>query len=353
MPVDSICWKAGACRIIDQTLLPEKLRYLKLTNIRDMWEAIRHLRVRGAPALGIAAAYGLYLGIRDSKSSTFSSFMKDLNQAADYLKTSRPTAINLFWALERMKQKAEDVSHLPIASIKQSLLDEAHRIWKEDYEAGVAMGDAGAALIPDGASILTHCNAGGLASASYGSALAVVYRAAESGKKIKVYADETRPLLQGARLTAWELSMNKIPVTVICDNMAGYLMSLKKIDAVFVGADRITASGDFANKIGTYSVAVLAHAHRIPFYVVAPLSSFDISIKTGGEIPIEERPHEEIQCWRGRQIIPTAGVDVFNPAFDVTPHGYVTAFVTEKGVINPPYHRTINRLFRSLHDVKK
>jgi methylthioribose-1-phosphate isomerase len=344
MPVETVRWSSGACRIIDQTLLPERLKYLKLRTAEEVWGAIRHLRVRGAPAIGIAAAFGVYLGIRKTKAASFSQLMKEISRVVDYLGSSRPTAVNLFWALERMRRVALENSSLSTAQLKKCLLEEAKRILDEDIKSGRAMGDAGACLIPDGATILTHCNAGGLATGSYGTALAVIYRAVEQGKRISVYADETRPLLQGARLTAWELAQNRIPVTVICDNMAGYLMSMGKIDAVLVGADRITASGDFANKIGTYSLAVLASVHKIPFYVVAPLSSFDITLKSGREIPIEERPHEEIQFIRGRRIVPE-GVNIFNPAFDVTPGRYVTAFITEKGVVHPPYKKTIPKLF--------
>ncbi len=341
MPVETIVWRDGACRIIDQTLLPEKLKFLKLRSAKDIWEAICVLRIRGAPAIGIASAYGIYLGVRKSTASDFPEFKKELDRVASYIGTARPTAVNLFWAIERMRSVADENSHLPIPALKRRLLQEAHLILQEDLAASRALGDYGASLIKDGSSILTHCNAGGLATSGYGTALAVIYRAVEYGKKISVYADETRPLLQGARLTTWELAQNKIPVTLLCDNAAGYLMSLGRIDAVIVGADRITASGDFANKIGTYSLAVLAKTHKIPFYVAAPLSSFDISLKSGDEIPIEERAPDEIKRIGNKQLAPSSGVNVFNPAFDVTPHRYITAIITEKGVITPPFQKKI------------
>ena len=345
MPVDTIAWKQGACRIIDQTRLPKNLKYLRIRTAGEMWQAIRLLRIRGAPAIGIAAAYGLYLGIQSSKPGDYPSFKRVLERTARYLRSSRPTAINLSWALDRIIRVAEENRILPIRHLKNRLLEEAHLMLEEDLLAGRALGDAGQRLVPDGAGILTHCNAGGLATAGYGTALAVLYRAKEAGKTISVYACETRPLLQGARLTSWELARNNIPVTLLCDNMAGYLMALGKIDLAIVGADRITRSGDFANKIGTYSLAVLAHAHKIPFYVAAPLSSFDITLKTGAEIPIEQRPSEEITRIGARLLAPRRGVRVFNPAFDVTPHNYVTAFITEQGVINPPFEKNIHRLF--------
>ncbi|MBN1902746.1 S-methyl-5-thioribose-1-phosphate isomerase [Candidatus Sumerlaeota bacterium] len=346
MPVETITWKNGFCQIIDQTLLPEKLKYRRIRTAREMWEAIRALRIRGAPAIGVAAAYGLYLGIRGSKAKHFPQFLQEAKKTSDFLGTSRPTAVNLFWALERMLHVAESLKSFPIRQIKKALLNEAHLILREDREACVALGDAGARLLKNGARVLTHCNAGGLATSGYGTALAVIYRAIDAGKKITVYADETRPLLQGARLTSWELAHNHIPVTVICDDMAGYIMKLGMIDAVIVGADRIAANGDFANKIGTYGVAVLAKAHGIPFYVAAPLSSFDISLKKGRDIPIEERPGDELKICGGKRIIPEKGVGIFNPAFDVTPHPYVRSFITEKGIITPPYINKIPKLFR-------
>jgi methylthioribose-1-phosphate isomerase len=345
MPVETIAWKNGFCHIIDQTLLPENLKYRRIRTAREMWEAIRSLRIRGAPAIGIAGAYGLYLGIRRTRTRDFHRFIEEVRKTAGYLGTSRPTAVNLFWALERMVGIAEINQDISIPQIKKALLEEAHRILQEDLNAGIALGDAGAPLLKDGSGVLTHCNAGGLATSGYGTALAVIYRAVDSGKKISVYADETRPLLQGARLTSWELSHNRIPVTVICDNMAGYLMSLGKVDIVIVGADRIAANGDFANKIGTYSLAILAKAHRIPFYVAAPLSSFDVSLKRGKDIPIEQRSPDELRKFCGKKIVPDKGVEIFNPAFDVTPHRYVKSFITEKGIITPPYIKKISRLF--------
>jgi methylthioribose-1-phosphate isomerase len=345
MPVETITWKDGFCRIIDQTLLPEQLKYRRIRTASEMWEAIHALRIRGAPAIGIAGAYGLYLGIRRIQSVGFQRFIGEVRKTAAYLGSSRPTAVNLFWALERMVKVTETNRNLPVPQIKRLLLVEAHAILQEDLNAGMALGDAGAPLLKDGATVLTHCNAGGLATSGYGTALAVVYRAVDSGKKISVYADETRPLLQGARLTAWELAHNRIPVTVICDNMAGYLMSLGRIDTVIVGADRIAANGDFANKIGTYSLAILANAHRIPFYVAAPLSSFDISLKSGKDIPIEERSPDELRRFGRKIIVPEKGTRIFNPAFDVTPHRYVSSFITEQGIITPTYIKKIPKLF--------
>ncbi|HPB31008.1 MAG TPA: S-methyl-5-thioribose-1-phosphate isomerase [Candidatus Sumerlaeota bacterium] len=346
MPVETISWKVNSCHIIDQTRLPEKLRYKKIQTIEEMWTAIRELQVRGAPAIGIAAAYGLYLGIRDSQAREFASFEKDIEKASKYLGSSRPTAVNLFWALERMKDLARKHREIPVRMIKQKLLEEAHLILAEDIRSSIALGDAGAELLPDGARILTHCNAGGLATGGYGTALAVIYRAVESGKKISVFADETRPLLQGARLTCWELAMNNIPVTAICDNMAAWVMARGMVDAVLVGADRIAANGDFANKIGTYGLATLAKAHRIPFYAAAPLSTFDISLENGDLIPIEERDASEVMRLNGKNICPSEGVAAFNPAFDVTPHRLVTAFITERGVIRPPFDSKISRILR-------
>lgn len=345
MPVETIAWKNGACRIIDQTRLPEKLKYLRIRTIEDMWDAIRRLSVRGAPAIGIAAAYGLYLGVRKSDASDFSRFEKEINKASKYLASSRPTAVNLKWALERMKRVARDNSGMPVRKLKRRLLQEAHMILAEDIRDSRKMGDYGMKLIPDNASILTHCNAGGLATGGYGTALAVIYRAAEEGKNLQVYADETRPLLQGGRLTSWELARSGIDVTVICDNMAGYLMSQGRVDAVLVGADRITTSGDFANKIGTYGLAVLAKAHKIPFYVAAPCSTFDPELSAGEEIPIEQRPPEEIRRIGNKKIVPDH-VFVYNPAFDVTPHKYVTAFITEDGIVERPFKTNIKKLLQ-------
>jgi methylthioribose-1-phosphate isomerase len=314
----------GHLRLIDQTLLPTEVLYRDCHTVEAVWEAIRMLRVRGAPAIGVAAAYGVVVGMQAHHDPA--TFAMKLREVGDYLRTSRPTAVNLFWAIERLERIAEP-------SLPQ-LLEEARAIEREDAAMCRAIGRHGTALIEPGQGVLTHCNAGGLATAEYGTALAVMYSAAEQGKNFHVYADETRPLLQGARLTAWELMQAGIDVTLICDNMAAQVMREGRIQLVIVGADRIAANGDTANKIGTYGVAVLARAHGIPFYVAAPSSTFDLRIHTGAEIPIEQRDPREITHGLGKQIAPD-GVRVYNPAFDVTPAELITAIITEKGVIQP------------------
>ena len=324
----------GRFEIIDQTLLPAQELMIDLVTVEDVWQAIRALKVRGAPAIGCAAAYGAVVGARLGDTSSVSSIRQNLVQAADYLATSRPTAVNLFWALDRMKAAAAAFTGDSPADFLAYLLAEAHAIRDEDDQMCHAIGRHGAALLADGSGVLTHCNAGGLATSDYGTALAVIYAAHDSGKQISVYADETRPLLQGARLTAWELARRGVPVTVICDNMAAVVMREKKVQAVVVGADRIAANGDAANKIGTYGVALLARAHGIPFYVAAPSSTFDLTLADGSGIPIEERAAEEITHGFGRQTVP-AGVSVYNPAFDVTPADLIAGLITEKGVISP------------------
>ncbi|MFO7958479.1 MAG: S-methyl-5-thioribose-1-phosphate isomerase [Candidatus Brocadiia bacterium] len=338
MPVDTIRWEGGLdgyAELIDQTQLPEELVYKRCETAEDMWESIKVLRVRGAPAIGIAAAMGLVLGVRDSEAADFAGFMDDLREVKEYLGTSRPTAVNLFWALDRMERVAEENSDLPVPELKERLLEEAHHILEEDRETCRRIGANGARLLKDGDTVLTHCNAGGLATADYGTALAVVFAAAERGMNVAAYADETRPLLQGARLTTWELKQAGIPVTLICDNMAAEVMKEGKINAVVVGADRIAANGDVANKVGTYGVSILAAHHGIPFYVAAPVSTFDLTLASGDEIPIEERDPDEVTQWGGRTIAPN-GIDVYTPAFDVTPAANVTAIITEKGVIEHP-----------------
>lgn len=325
---------SGRFEIIDQTLLPAEELMIDLATVGDVWQAIRVLKVRGAPAIGCAAAYGSVVGARSGDISSVSAIRENLVEAADYLATSRPTAVNLFWALDRMKAAAAAFSGESAADFLAYLLAEAHAIRNEDDQMCHAIGRHGAALLADGSGVLTHCNAGGLATSDYGTALAVIYAAHDSGKKIQVYADETRPLLQGARLTAWELARRGVPVTVICDNMAAVVMREKKVQAVVVGADRIAANGDAANKIGTYGVALLARAHGIPFYVAAPSSTFDLTLADGSGIPIEERAAEEITHGFGRQTVP-AGVAVYNPAFDVTPADLIAGLITEKGVISP------------------
>ncbi len=338
LPEGRYPFASGVLRLIDQTLLPTRFIYKDCHTVEEIWEAIRSLQVRGAPAIGIAAAYGLCIGVQslfqEDPLPTSEFFIERLHKVSAYLATSRPTAVNLFWALERLEQVAKKDSALPPEQIAQNLLQEAFAIHEEDRRLCRSMGRFGAELIKDGASLLTHCNAGGLATADYGTALGVFFSAHESGKKIHVYADETRPLLQGARLTSWELSQHGIPVTLLCDSAAAMLMKQRKIDAVFVGADRVAANGDTANKIGTYSVAVNAFHHHIPFYVVAPYSTFDFSLSTGDLIPIEERSPEEIRSFFGTQTAPDE-VDIYNPAFDVTPAKLITGIVTERGVFKP------------------
>jgi methylthioribose-1-phosphate isomerase len=344
MPVDTITVKQGLIQIIDQTLLPTETKYITIDTIEEMWEAIKSLRVRGAPAIGIAAAFGTWLGVRDSEATDFDGFRMDLLKATDYLASSRPTAVNLFWALDRVKQVVQEHQELPIAELKQKIFDTACEMIEEDHAICRTIGELGAKLLKDGDGVLTHCNAGGLATAKYGTALAPIFMAKEEGKKLKVFADETRPLLQGSRLTAWELKEAGIPVTLICDNMAASVMKKGWVQAVIVGTDRVAANGDVANKIGTYGVALLAKAHEIPFYVAAPTSSIDMSLSDGEQIPIEERSADEVTHGFGKQTAPD-GVNVYNPAFDVTPHELVTALITEKGVVYPPYRENLKKLF--------
>jgi len=343
MPISTIEWINGKVRIIDQTKLPHRLVYYEIKNVYSMRQAIKRLKVRGAPALGVAGAFGVFLGIKSVKSKDYKKFKKKLNSVVNYLASSRPTAVNLFWALERMNRRAEENAKKPVAQIKKLLLEEAFKIMKEDRETCRRMASFGAKLVKDGDRILTHCNTGGLATVDYGTALGVLFKAKEEGKKIKVFADETRPLLQGARLTTWELMREKIDVTLICDNMAASLMAKGEIDKIFVGADRIARNGDVANKIGTYNLAVLAKYHKIPFYVVAPLSTFDFTLSSGKDIPIEERGGDEVRNILGRRIAPR-NVKVYNPAFDVTPSFLVTAIVTEKGTFRSPYSKIKKQL---------
>ncbi len=340
MVVRTIEWIDGKIRIIDQTKLPEKLIYLDIDRVEDLAEAIQRLKIRGAPAIGIAGAMGIALTAFHDESNNKKELYQNLKGAAERLRKTRPTAMNLFWALDRMEDVIHSVKNEPVEKIKEELIQEALSIFEEDRQVCRRIGQNGAALISQEATLLTHCNAGGLATADYGTALGVIYSAVKEGKKIKVYVDETRPLLQGSRLTAWELKEAGIPVTVICDSTAGFLMQQKKIDSIFVGADRIAANGDVANKVGTYTLAVLAQKNRVPFYVVAPISTFDLSLISGEHIPIEERSGDEVIRGFG---IPTApdGVQVYNPAFDITPHELIRAFVTERGILYPPYTESL------------
>ena len=343
--IRSIIWEEDSILIIDQTKIPLATVFKRLNTVEDVWNAIFKLEVRGAPAIGIAAAYGLYISIRDFKVRNFDEFYQELEKNSDYLASSRPTAVNLFWALKRMKKRALEVKDKSIEEIKKDLLQEAHFIRDEDENMCKAIGENFLTLMKDGMTVLTHCNAGGLATARYGTALAPIFLAKAKGWNIKVFADETRPLLQGSRLTAWELMEYGVDVTLICDNMAAHVMSKGWIDAVITGCDRVAANGDAANKIGTYGLAVLAKAHNIPFYIAAPSSTIDIETSHGYKIPIEERHPDEISCGFGIRTAPE-GVKVYNPAFDVTPNHLITAIVTEKGILKPPYDIGIKDLFK-------
>ncbi|HKT35081.1 MAG TPA: S-methyl-5-thioribose-1-phosphate isomerase [Nitrospira sp.] len=333
--VPTVQWHQGAVRLLDQSRLPETVAFLDCRDADSVAAAIRELKVRGAPAIGVTAAMGVALGAQAISATAYEPFAKELLAVCERLAATRPTAVNLFWAIERMKQKLSDLRAEPVAAIKAALLKESQVILEEDIALCKAMGRHGAALIQPGQTVLTHCNAGALATAGYGTALGVIRAAWEQGKQIQVIADETRPVLQGARLTAWELMQDHIPVTLITDNMAGSLMRQGKIDLCIVGADRIAANGDVANKIGTYSVAVLAKAHGIPFYVAAPYSTIDLRTKSGVDIPIEQRNPQEVTTIHGGRSVAPSGVSVYNPAFDVTPAELVSGIITERGVFTP------------------
>jgi len=333
--VPTVEWKDGAVCLLDQSRLPGAVEIITCRDVRAVADAIRRLKVRGAPAIGVTAALGVALGAQTVKAADYQAFAKAVLAVCDELAATRPTAVNLFWAIERMKRTLESLRERPIPALQQALLAEAQAIFEEDIQLCKAMGRHGAGLIRDGQTVLTHCNAGALATAGYGTALGVVRAAWEQGKKIQVIADETRPVLQGARLTAWELMQDHIPVTLITDNMAGSLMRQGKIHLCVVGADRIAANGDVANKIGTYSVAVLAKAHGIPFYVAAPYSTIDLKTKSGADIPIEQRDPSEVTSIHSSHPVAPAGVAVYNPAFDVTPAELITGIITERGVFKP------------------
>ncbi len=350
MPVETLIWvgdRPGHVRMIEQTKLPTEYELLDVTTVEEMVDAIYRLAVRGAPAIGVAAGYGVLLGVQELESLSAEEMLGRTREIAATLAKARPTAVNLFWALDRMVARAEadSASGLGGDAIRDGLFDEAHKIFHEDQTTCEALGRHGAELIKDGGTYLTHCNAGALATANTGTALAPFYEASRQGKTIAVFADETRPLLQGARLTAWELMQGGIDVTVITDSMAGRVMFEGKIDAVFVGSDRIARNGDVCNKIGTYTVAVLAKEHGIPFYAVAPLSTFDRTLTSGDQIPIEERAPEEITNAFGKPTAPE-GVKVYNPAFDITPARLVTGIVTEAGVIMEPTQESVEAAMR-------
>jgi methylthioribose-1-phosphate isomerase len=344
--IRTILWADDAVVLIDQKALPGKVHYLTLTDWRDVVEAIKDLTVRGAPAIGVAAAMGIALGALQLPEGSVPEARKSFARLCEAFAKSRPTARNLFWAIERMKRRFDETLPSGIAAMKKALVEEAVAIGEEDIEINRRIGLNGKAFIRDGDNILTHCNAGALATAGYGTALGVIRAAREDGKKLHVFVDETRPVLQGARLTCWELLEDRIPATLITDNMAGFLMAQGRVNLVIVGADRIAANGDTANKIGTYSLAILAKEHAIPFYVAAPLSTIDRSIADGGGIPIEERHAGEVRELHGVRTAPEK-VGVYNPAFDVTPHRYITAIVTEAGVAKKPFGPSIRRLFQS------
>ncbi|MBY0587413.1 S-methyl-5-thioribose-1-phosphate isomerase [bacterium] len=326
----------GSLRMLDQTKLPTEILFIDCQDVETVWEGIKMLRVRGAPAIGIAAAMGVALAGKIHQGTDATDLISKARKASDYLRTSRPTAVNLFWALDRMNRLIDRLQSESVTKIREELLREARLIQSEDRDMCIAIGLAGTPRMPKQGGVLTHCNAGALATADFGTALSVIFHAHAAGHQIKAYVDETRPLLQGSRLTAWELMQRGVPTTLLCDNMAASLMRTGKVHAVVVGADRIAANGDTANKIGTYGVAVIARAHGVPFYVAAPSSTFDFSIADGSQIPIEIRDAKEITHGMGKQTAPE-GVDVYNPAFDVTPAEYITAFFTEAGEIAPPY----------------
>ena len=341
--IKTLEWTNAGVRFIDQTKLPTEEVYVTCKNYEEVAEAIRTMIVRGAPAIGVAAAMGVALGAQQSQATTMPEFEREFDAICNVLAGTRPTAVNLFWAIRRMRDKFEQLRTLPIEKVKAELVAEAQRMLVEDIAANEAMGRHGAVLLPAGGAVLTHCNAGALATAGYGTALGVIRAAVASGKKLSVFADETRPFLQGSRLTAWELMKDGIPTTLIADNMAGAMMRMGKIDAVIVGADRIAANGDVANKIGTYTVAVLAKEHGIPFYVAAPISTVDLNTPDGSQIPIEQRASTEVTHFAGKQIAPDE-VRVENPAFDVTPNRFVAAIITERGVARAPYGETLAKL---------
>jgi methylthioribose-1-phosphate isomerase len=341
--IQTLEWTKSGVVFIDQTKLPTEEVYVTCTTHQQVADVIRNMVVRGAPAIGVAAAMGIALGVNNSKAEHAADLQEDFDRICDTIRQTRPTAVNLFWAIRRMTEKFESLRLRPIAQIQLALIEEAERMHAEDIAANQAMGRHGAALMPSSGGVLTHCNAGALATAGYGTALGVIRAAVEQGKKIHVYADETRPFLQGSRLTAWELMKDGIPTTVISDNMAGVMMQQGKIEAIVVGADRIAANGDVANKVGTYTVAILAKEHGIPFYVAAPISTVDLATPDGSKIPIEQRNAREVTHIAGRQMTPD-GVEIENPAFDVTPAKYVAAIITERGIARAPYTESLRTL---------
>ncbi|HDX9590696.1 TPA: S-methyl-5-thioribose-1-phosphate isomerase [Bacillus pseudomycoides] len=341
-----IQWKEDALVLLDQTLLPNEVVYESFKAAESVWDAIQVMKVRGAPAIGVSAAYGVYLGIKDVQEDSMELFINKVQEVCAYLATSRTTAVNLFWALERIENTAKEHAHLSISDLKQRLLEEAKMIHREDEEINRQIGEHALTLFQDGMGVLTHCNAGALATTKYGTATAPMYLAKEKGWDLKIYSDETRPRLQGSTLTALELQRAGIDVTVITDNMAAMVMSQGKIDAVIVGCDRVAANGDVANKIGTLGVSILAKYYNIPFYVAAPTPTIDLKTPTGKEIPIEERDASEVINRFGQYSAPQNS-KVYNPAFDVTPHENITEIITEKGIVRPPFATNLEKLFQS------
>ena len=345
MTQPTICWSNGSIKIIDQTKLPNKFQYLICRDVKTLWLAIRRLSVRGAPALGVAAGFGVLLGSKNFSGNDRTKFQQHVKKVCDYLATSRPTAVNLFYVLAEMKKVVDENPLATVKDLKALLEKKAFAFYEEDRRVCRKIGDFGQALIHSGDKVMTVCNAGALATVDYGTALGVMYSAKRKGKVFEVYSCETRPLLQGARLTTWELLRDKIKTTLICDNMAATLMKQGKVDAVFAGADRIAANGDTANKIGTYNLAVLAKHHGIPFYIAAPKSTFDLKIRSGKDIPIEQRRAEEVRGFYGKATAPK-NVGVYNPAFDVTDHQLITAIITEYGIIRSPSAKNIKKALR-------
>lgn len=345
MEFRTIEWKGDRVRLLDQRRLPQEVRYLDCKEASSVAQAIRTMAIRGAPAIGVAAAMGIALAAKKIRSKEPEIFRKRVEKVAQQMRATRPTAVNLFWAVDRMKKLLKEVHAYGVDKTKARLEQEAVRIYKEDLETNLKIGEKGKILIKNGDGVLTHCNAGGLATAGFGTALGVIHAAWDQGKRFRVFVDETRPLLQGSRLTAWELIQARIPVTILADNMAAWLMKKGEINLVLVGADRIARNGDTANKIGTYGLAILSKWHNLPFYVAAPASTLDLSLASGRDIPIEERAAEEVTHLRGKRVTPK-GARASNPAFDVTPHSLIHGIITEKGIVRRPFERRLRRIKR-------
>lgn len=342
MTFKTIEWRGDRVRLLDQRSLPVEVRYLDCKDASSLARAIRGMAIRGAPAIGVAAAMGIALAAQKLRTRNLEAFLKGLKKVCQQMRQTRPTAVNLFWAVDRMERLLSQPGSLSVGKLKMRLKREALQMYEEDLKTNQKIGENGKKLIKDGDGVLTHCNAGGLATAGFGTALGVIRAAWKEGKRFHVYVDETRPLLQGSRLTAWELTQEGIPATVLTDNMAGWLMKNGKVNLVIVGADRIARNGDTANKIGTYGLAILAKYHGIPFYVAAPTSTLDLSLLSGAEIPIEERSGEEVTHLRGKRITPK-GIDAYNPAFDVTPHSLIHGIITEKGIARRPFEKHLKK----------